>query len=108
MTNEDKNALYESIMIEINSLLEERIKGRPVKWTRDAVEAYLEEHPDVKTPGDLYSDNKSIYIAANRQGFLDDVFVNKRSKKKRGRYWTKKTIQNYLNRHPEITTPYML
>ena len=108
MTNEDKNALYESIMIEVNSLLEEMINGRPVKWTREAVEDYLEEHPDVRTPGDLYSDNKSIYIAANRQGFLDDIFVNKRSNKKSGRYWTKKTIQNYLNRHPEITSPNML
>ena len=95
-------------MDEVKALLEDNIKGRPVKWTRDAVEDYLEEHPDVKTPGDLYSDNKSIYIAANRQGFLDDIFVNKRSNKKNGRYWTKKTIQNYLNRHPEITSPHML
>ena len=53
-------------MNEVEALLEDKIKGRPVKWTRDAVEAYLEEHPDVKTPGDLYRDNKSIYIAANR------------------------------------------
>ena len=53
-------------MNEVEALLEDKIKGRPVKWTRDAVEDYLEEHPDVKTPGDLYSDNKSIYIAANR------------------------------------------
>ena len=108
MTYNEKKSLYESIMNEVEALLEEKIKGRPVKWTRDAVEDYLEEHPDIRTPGDLYNDNKSIYIAANRQGFLDDVFVNKRSKKKRGRYWTKKTIQNYLNRHPEITSPYML
>jgi hypothetical protein len=106
MTNKEKNALYESIMNEINSLLEDKIKGRPVKWTRDAVEAYLEEHPDVRTPSDLYNDNLSIYNAAKRQGFLDDIFVNKRSK--RGRYWTKVTIRNYLNRHPEITSPSML
>ena len=91
-------------MDEVEALLEDKIKGRPVKWTREAVEDYLEEHPDVKTPGDLYNDNKSIYIAANRQGFLDDVFVNKRSKKKRGRYWTKKKIKKYLKRHTEITS----
>jgi len=66
MTNKEKNALYESIMNEVESLLEEKIKGRPVKWTRDAVEAYLEEHPDVRTPSDLYSDNLSIYNAAKR------------------------------------------
>ena len=31
MTNKDKSALYESIMNEVEALLEDKIKGRPVK-----------------------------------------------------------------------------
>ena len=53
MTYNEKKSLYESIMNEVEALLEEKIKGRLVKWTRDAVEDYLEEHPDIRTPGDL-------------------------------------------------------
>ena len=77
-------------------LYEETIKEIKEGKLGKTLYRFLEEHPDVRTPSDLYNDNLSIYTAAKRQGFLDDIFVNKRSKKKSGRYWTKKTIQNYF------------
>lgn len=74
-----------------------------LKWTREAVQDWFDEHGDeYEKPSDFDRDAPGAYSAAVRYGMIKYLFPKWRKKPKP---YTKPQIKQYLKRHPEITSP---